>query len=136
MVPGRQKERERRSGSASIGIFQIRFSSTCLAEFRTRFNLTGWWSGLQCKEVFQGMSRGKVEGIYVSAVDSSKNYLRHGIEFSLWHNWNLHTKKGRPFRTFFSFLIIFSFSSAACNQKVILSPVHSDSYSPSNALNP
>ena len=39
------------------------------------------------------MSRGKVEGIYVSAVDSSENYLRHGIEFSLCDTIEIYTQK-------------------------------------------
>ena len=60
-----------------------------------------------------------MEGIYVSAVDSSENYLRHGIEFSLCDTIEIYTqKKGRPFRTFFSFLITVSFSSVAYNQKL------------------
>jgi hypothetical protein len=63
------------------------------------------------------MSRGKVEGIYVSAVDSSENYFRHGIEFSLCDAIEIY-KKGRPFSIFFSFLIILLFSSVACNQKL------------------
>jgi hypothetical protein len=39
-----EEKRKKKKGDETmsrIGIFQIRFSSTCLAEFRTRFDLTG-----------------------------------------------------------------------------------------------
>ena len=63
------------------------------------------------KEVFQGMSRGKVERIYVSAVDSSENYLRHGIEFSLCDTIEIYppppTKKDERLEHSSHFLLYF-----------------------------